>query len=532
MWRFAHVVALLVWVANCISSPLGPFAPHAIVLNHTEQVENGYDYVIVGGGTSGLVVANRLTENPSIKVLVIERGYLDGQDNGTTVPGLAVPNKYLNTDTSIPQPGLNNRTAPLYTGDVVGGGTVVNGMFFARGARADYDAWEQLGNPGWGWDGLLPYFRKSETFTPPIEAVQEMFPGIISRDLEPHGIDGPMGSSFPNYQYPVIKNFFTGREIIMAAGAARTPQILQLSGIGPEPLLSHLGIETVVGLPGVGSNFQDQPTLYMQFSYGNYTFPTPDWILSNASWAAEQLAIYYENRTGPMTVPYLSGSTVAFLPLQNITAGYQSIINSTSSTDYSSLLPLSTDPSITSGYEEQIKLLQSLYVSPHAAVAEIAWEGGDTLPLAIIRPSSRGAIYINTTDPLAAPVINFNTFSHPMDMAIAIASVKKIREWASSPPMQALGIVETFPGRNVLTDAEIEEAIRSAATSSWQHPSSTTAMMKREWGGVVDAELRVYGTKGLRIVDAGVFPMVVAGHSSSSVYAVAEKAADIIKATW
>ncbi|KAG9920566.1 hypothetical protein KCU84_g12222, partial [Aureobasidium melanogenum] len=119
-----------------------------------------------------------------------------------------------------------------------------------------------------------------------------------------------------------------------------------------------------------------------------------------------------------------------------------------------------------------------------------------------------------------------------MDMAIAIASVKKIREWASSPPMQALGTVETFPGKNVSTDAEIEEAIRNAATSSWQHPSSTTAMTKREWGGVVNAELRVYGTKGLRIVDAGVFPMVVAGHSSSSVYAVAEKAADIIKATW
>ncbi|KAI4734049.1 glucose-methanol-choline oxidoreductase [Aureobasidium sp. EXF-12298] len=625
MWRFAQVVVLLVWIVKCIGSPLGPFAPHAVVLNHTKQVENCYDYVIVGGGTSGLVVANRLTENPSIKVLVVERGYLDGQDNGTTVPGLAVPNEYLNTDTSIAQPGLNNRTAPLYTGDVVGGGTVVNGMFFARGARADYDAWEQLGNPGWGWDGLLPYFKKrvqSETFTPPIEEVQDMFPGIISTDLEPHGIDGPVGSSFSNYQYPVIKNFFAGwdsigiainprpndgeatgafystisayaknqsrshasnayyrpiadvrknlhlvtghlvtkinfnqelravsvdfmsratnetsvvragREIIMAAGAARTPQILQLSGIGPEPLLLSLGIETIVSLPGVGSNFQDQPTLYMQFSYGNYTFPTPDWILSNASWTAEQLAIYYENRTGPMTVPYLSGSTVAFLPLQNITAGYQSIINATSSTDLSSLLPLSTDPSIISGLDEQTKLLQSLYASPHAAVAEIAWEGGDTLPLAIIRPSSRGAIYINTTDPLAAPVVNFNTFSHPMDMAIAIASVKKIREWASSPPIQALGTVETFPGWNVSTDAQIEEAIRNAATSSWQHPSSTTSMMKREWGGVVDAELRVYGTKGLRIVDAGIFPMVVAGHSSSSVYAVAEKAADVIKATW
>ncbi|KAI4725796.1 glucose-methanol-choline oxidoreductase [Aureobasidium sp. EXF-10728] len=641
MLGIIQVVALLTLIADCYGSPFGHPAPHAIVCNNTEQLRKTYDYVIVGGGTSGLVVANRLTEDPHINVLVIERGYLDGQDNGTTVPGLAVPDKYLRTDTSIPQPGLNNRTAPLYTGDVVGGGTVVNGMFFARGARADYDAWEQLGNPGWGWDGLLPYFKKSETFTPPIEGIQEMFPGVISSDLEPHGINGPVGSSFSNYQYPVIKNFFAGwnsigvainpqpnngeatgafystisayaknqsrahasnayyrpvanlrrnlhlltgytiskvnfdkgvkavsvdvsvafyvffsgirthfcgqftssatnetrtvragREIIMAAGAARTPQILQLSGIGSESLLSSLGIKTIVDLPGVGSNFQDQPTLYMQFSYGDYTFPSPDWILSNASWAAEQLDIYYKNRTGAMTVPYLSGSTVAFLPLQNITSDYHSIIASASSVNLSSLLPLSTHPSIISGYEQQIKLLRSLYSSLHAAVAEVAWEGGDTLPLAIIRPSSRGAIYINTTDPSAAPVVDFNTFSHPADMAIAIASVKRIREWASSSPMQALGILETFPGKNVSTDAEIEEAIRNAATSSWQHPSSTTAMMKRELGGVVDSELRVYGTKGLRIVDSGIFPMVVAGHSSSSVFAVAEKAADIIKAAW
>jgi hypothetical protein len=223
-----------------------------------------------------------------------------------------------------------------------------------------------------------------------------------------------------------------------------------------------------------------------------------------------------------MTIPYLGGSTVAFLPLQNVTSRYQSLITSTS-VNPSSLFSPSTDPSIIAGYITQTKLLQSIYSSSHTAVAEIAWEGGDTVPLAIIRPSSRGSININTTDPSAAPVIDFNTFSHPIDIAIAIASVKKIREWAASPPMQALGTLETFPGANVSSDAEIEEAIRNAATSSWQHPTSTTAMMKREWGGVVDAELRVYGTRGLRVVDAGIFPMSVAGHSSSSVYAVAEK---------
>ncbi|KEQ75289.1 alcohol oxidase [Aureobasidium namibiae CBS 147.97] len=621
MWRILQVIVLLVYSSVSYGSPFNRHAPLAVVFDHTGQLRESYDYIIAGGGTSGLVVANRLTENPRISVLVIERGYLDGQENGTSVPGLSVPTKYVRTDTSVPQKGLNNRTAPLYTGDVVGGGTVVNGMFFARGAAADYDAWEQLGNPGWGWDGLLPYFKKSETFTPPTAEIDDMFPGVISLDLEPHGLDGPVGSSFSNCQYPVIENFYAGWksigvainpqpnngeatgafystmsayaknqsrahasnayyrpiagarrnlhliaghsvskinfgeknravsvdfmsgttnetstvkadcEVILAAGAFRTPQILQLSGVGPEPLLSSLGIKTVVHLPGVGSNFQDQPTLYMQFRYGNYTFPTPDWIFSNASWAAEQLDIYYKNRTGIMTIPYLGGSTVAFLPLQNVTSDYQSLITSTS-VNPSSLFPPSTHPSIIAGYIAQTELLRSIYLSSHTAVAEIAWEGGDTVPLAMIRPSSRGSININTTNPTSPPVIDFNTFSHPIDIAIAIASVKKIREWASSPPMRALGTIETFPGANVSSVAQIEQAIRNAATSSWQHPTSTTAMMKREWGGVVDAELRVYGTQGLRVVDAGVFPMSVAGHSSSSVYAVAEKAADIIKAAW
>ncbi|KAI5198035.1 glucose-methanol-choline oxidoreductase [Aureobasidium subglaciale] len=630
MWKIATIISLLALLVGCHSSPFSHSAPHAVIQNDTEHSRKSYDYIVIGGGTSGLVVANRLTENSRVNVLVIEYGYIDGQENGTTVLGLPVPDKYLRTDTSIPQPGLNNRTAPLYTGAVVGGGTVVNGMFFARGSSGDYDAWEQLGNPGWGWAGLLPYFKKSETFTPPTEELQEMFPATISSDLEPHGIDGPVGSSFSNYQYPVIilplrllaENFFAGwksigvevnpqpndgqatgafystisayaknqsrshasnayyrpiadvrknfhlitghivtkinfsrdkravsvdlisretnktdtiradREVILAAGAARSPQILQLSGIGQKKILSGLGIKTVVDLPGVGMNFQDQPTIYLQFSFSNYTFPTPDWMFSNASWVAEQLELYYENRTGPITIPYLGGSSVAFLPLQNTTTNYRSIISSSAAVNLSSLVPASTHPSILSGYIAQSKLLQSLYKSPYAAVAEIAWEGGNTLPVAMIRPFSRGSIYINTTDPTAPPVIDFNTFSHPTDIAVAIASIKKVRDWISSPAMQALGAVETFPGANISSDGQIEAFIRNAATSSWQHPTSTTAMMKKELGGVVDAKLCVYGTKGLRIVDAGIFPMAVAGHSSSSVYAVAEKAADIIKASW
>ncbi|CAD0088312.1 unnamed protein product, partial [Aureobasidium mustum] len=308
MWTFAQVAALLVWTAACDGSPFGHHAPHAVVLNHIQQVKDCYDYVIVGGGTSGLVVANRLTENPHISVLVIERGYLS--DNGTTVPGLAVPTKYLNTDTSIPQPGLNNRTAPLYTGDVVGGGTV------------------------------------------------EMFPGIISTDLEPHGVDGPVGSSFSNYHWDSIgvainpqpnNGEATGAFYSTISAYAKNQSRSHASNAYYRPIANvrknlhlvtgHLVTKInfdqelrAISVDTVRSSWQQVPLVRLRSCsfrafdlsrcyqvwaskllwicqewvatsrinprYGNYTFPTPDWILSNASWAAEQLGIYYENRTG------------------------------------------------------------------------------------------------------------------------------------------------------------------------------------------------------------------------------------------
>jgi choline dehydrogenase-like flavoprotein len=138
---------------------------------------------------------------------------------------------------------------------------------------------------------------------------------------------------------------------------------------------------------------------------------------------------------------------------------------------------------------------------------------------------------INNTDPRKPPLYDFGTFSHPSDLAIAVRALKKVREWIASSPMQALGPVEILPGVSAAnSDESIVAAIRGLTTSSWQHPTSSCSMLKREWGGVVDSKLRVYGVRGLRIVDASIFPMAVGGHTSSTVYAVAEKAADIIKA--
>ncbi|KAI7653703.1 hypothetical protein KC318_g14062, partial [Hortaea werneckii] len=178
--QVAQISALLAVLKTAHGSPTTRFAPHAIVHHHPSKLHPEYDYIIIGGGTSGLTVANRLTEDDNATVLVIEYGYLDNEEGGTTVPGLPVPDKYVRTVESVPQVGLNGRTSQFQTGAVVGG------MFFNRGSAEDYDSWEELGNPGWGWKDLLPYFQKvepdyafvltslvdmvfsqSETFTPP-----------------------------------------------------------------------------------------------------------------------------------------------------------------------------------------------------------------------------------------------------------------------------------------------------------------------------------------------------------------------------
>lgn len=229
-----------------------------------------------------------------------------------------------------------------------------------------------------------------------------------------------------------------------------------------------------------------------------------------------------------MTIPYFGGSSVAFLPLQNITTDYQDIIASASAINLTSLLPANVDHTVLAGYQAQLDILLDLYKSPHAAVEEIAWEGGNTVCVAMIRPLSRGSILINTTDPTKPPVLDFGTFSHRTDLEVATRALKKVRDWMASAPMQELGAYETYPGVNTSTDNEIAEAIGQGAVSSWQHPTSTCSMLKRDLGGVVDSKLRVYGVEGLRVVDASVFPMVVAGHTSSTVYAVAEKVGTIV----
>ncbi|KAK2761653.1 hypothetical protein FQN54_001481 [Arachnomyces sp. PD_36] len=594
-----------------------PFGHNAQVVGRDTELRRSYDFVVVGGGASGLTVADRLTENPETTVLVIEYGPFDQGEPSVLVPGLLDLDNtpYAFNLTSTPIPGLNNRTSSIPAAAVVGGGTVINGLFFDRGSAADYDAWEELGNPGWGWDDLLPYFRKSETFTPANEEVSEEY--SISWDVTVHGTSGPVQASYPVFLYESImdsENFISGwhdlgistpvdpnggdaygvfwapgsldpkdetrsyartahydrvidgrpnyhiltdnavlkaifeedravgvdyidretkevhsieaaREVIVAAGAVHTPQILQLSGIGPKDLLESFDIETIVDLPGVGQNFQDHPTLYLNYDFQSNIVPNADTLETNETWAAEQLALYWEKREGAYTQIHQGGNTVAFLPMPNLTSNYQDIIDRSASQFESN----DKDP-VAIGYQAQREIILRHYSSTTSSVAEWGWSTSSTVVITNVKPLSRGSILINGTEPLTPPLVNYNTFSDPTDIDILIAGVRKNRELMDTPAMQELTPIELVPGLNVTTDEQIIEVLREQGVPTYSHLAGTCAMMKREMGGVVDTELRVYGTRGLRVVDASMMPITPATHTSSTVYAVAEKAADIIKA--
>lgn len=214
---------------------------------------------------------------------------------------------------------------------------------------------------------------------------------------------------------------------------------------------------------------------------------------------------------------------MTFLPLQKIANNYKMMIKTAAAVALGPLLPAGAGPSVLAGYKAQRDIILELYASSKETVQEVAFGGGNTVPVAMLKPLSRGSILINSTDPLVAPVFDYQTFKHPIDMDIAVQALKKTRQFMGSKPMQEVGAVESFPGTSVQGDKAIAASIRTFASSTWAHPVGTLSMMKREYGGVVDPQLKVYGVKGLRVVDASIMPLIPATHTSSTVYAVAEK---------
>lgn len=553
-------------------------------------------------------------------VLVIENGYLV-DDITTRVPSFANSiNAPLMYDITSAYDAGTGGTHPVWVGNVVGGGSVINGMAFDRASAADYDAWEQLGNTGWNFNSLLSYFKKSTTFTPPSASQAQNFG--ITYDASYYGNNGPIQASFPNFEYQDTKTIwasyrregiplpkehasgnavgaywvpsslqsqtqtrshakngyydpvksrknlvlitgktvneilfksglltgytangvqfksrkdgsvcqvFAKREVIMAAGSIFTPQILQLSGIGPASLLNSAGIQVKKNMAAVGANMQDHPNANMYFDLQNLAFPNP-FSGANPSYNATAWSQYDTDKTGPLTQAH--GNSLAFLSLQNITNKWNDIVQTVKSQNARSYLPpIYDNAALLNGFQKQRDIIAGLHASQDAAVGEFPMVPFGLAINALQRPLSRGTVTIDPNNKYAAPVVQFNSLQNPVDRQIIVEMVRWTRKHWQNPELAKFNPVELTPGPQAQTDDEIINDLvqNKALEASFAHMSGTCAMMPESCGGCVASDLTVYGVKGLSIVDASIIPLIPATHLQSTMYAVAEKAADIIK---
>ncbi|KAF9693172.1 hypothetical protein EKO04_008926 [Ascochyta lentis] len=596
----------------------------ATVKRSVADLAKQYDYIVVGAGTAGTTVADRLTEDGTKTVLMIEFGSLALDDSFMPPWNVPAP-EFLYNLTSVPQPNVNNRTFPVINGRVVGGASAVNGQLHNRGSRHDYENWSKFaGNEGWDWDGIFPYFRKSSTFHEPTEEMKDFG---MTYDLAAWGNSTPIHAAFPPYQYPgqeiqwkgwaekegilvqkehangnahgvfwvptamnpdtnynrsfagighwlavppranfdlltehrVIKVNFeeveglqravsvvvqprfgdnttflvkAGREVVLSAATTRTPQILQLSGIGPYNVLQEAGVDVVVDLPGVGWNLQDHSFSMSLYNFTKDVWPNPAQINANTSFRNEAIAEYKENNTGPYAA-YIVCSGI-FLPgsafFGNLTTY---LAHQIAAQDPSEYLPIDTPPELVAGYAAQKSILLDSFLSNTSAILEHLFQGSPRGTAILLKPFSRGTIRLNATDPLGPPIVDYRLLSNPIDLQLHIRMQQYLRHhFATSPALAPLGPVELDPGPKLPSDKDVEDWLikQNKLYASNAHQVGTAAMMPRELGGVVDGELRVYGTKGLRVVDCSIIPLIPGAHTMATAYAIGEKAADLIKA--
>ncbi|KAF5012139.1 hypothetical protein FDECE_1788 [Fusarium decemcellulare] len=572
-----------------------------------------YDFIVVGGGVSGLTVADRLSEDPSINILVIEAGPFDNGEDGVMIPGAWDAARYLwQPLITEPQIALKNRTFQADCGRVVGGGSVVNAMVFLRGGKPEFAGWEELGAKGWNWDDMLPYFRKSENFSRPSDAYAAE--ANISWIESAHGNEGPVQASYPNYYFPGSANWWnavlsTGitptedpnggsakglcwyptavdarsrtrssarinhyervrvsrdnyhilaenmvgrilfdgntaigveylpsdggetmtvlasKEVILAAGAMHTTQVLQLSGIGPQKLLEDLGIRVISDLPGVGANFQDHSSMFIPYEFTNNIVPNTGTLETNATYDAEQRELYDTAREGAYTITRGIGSQMLAYPtLREVTSDWQAIVSSARTVDPATYLPPGTHPSVIAGYKAQRELMLSQLEGPEIPLGLLHWPSSNSTTLTHLRPFSRGTVTINSTNPLAQPVIDFRTATDPLDLELFVNLFRKSRDVMAAPDMQVLGPREAEPfGENITSTEELSELFAAGMGVTGGHECCTAAMMPKDMGGVIDPEMKVYGVRKLRVVDVSFWPMLLTAPPLATTYAVGEK---------
>ncbi len=523
-----------------------------------------YDFIIVGAGSAGCVLADRLSASGKHRVLLLEAG---GEDRHIWIH---IPIGYgkLFTDArvnwlyqSAPEPELNNRQIMQPRGKVLGGSSSINGLLYIRGQRQDFEHWRQLGNVGWSYEDVLPYFKKSEAQCRGSDAFHGADgPLTVSNQVEPHEIceafiraaeqagfprnddfngasqegagyfqttmrNGRRLSTARAYLRParsranltVETGALTERvlveggvavgvqyrrhgrratarargEVVLAAGAFGSPQILQLSGLGPAALLRQHGITVVRDIPGVGSDLQDHLQARMLYRVTRpITLNDVVKRFDRRMWAGLRYVLF---RKGPLAV----------------SAGYAGGF-------------FRTDPRLESP-DVQCHLL--LFSADKPGGSLHPWPGM-TASICQLRPESRGTLRIKSADPAEAPEIRLNYLSTEGDKHTMVQGLQLLRRIMGAPALKPFIAEELDPGPGVASDADLLAFIRARGTTIF-HPTSTCRMGVDE-AAVVDPELRVKGVARLRVADASVMPTVVSGNTNACVIMIGEKASDLI----
>ncbi|MDO6707269.1 GMC family oxidoreductase [Photobacterium sp. 1_MG-2023] len=526
-----------------------------------------YDFIIIGAGSAGCVLANRLSESGQYSVLVLEAGPSDRTPLVSTPAAFACfmfSKKYNWAYNATSDPALRHGQ-PVFVprGKVLGGSSSVNAMLYVRGQKEDYDHWASLGNQGWGYQDMLPYFKKAESNE--------------RGGCDYHGDSGPLHVSDPQPQFPVMSTFiqasleagfpfnpdFNGetqegvgfyqctikagqrcgaaraylhpamtrknlkvltgalvkkiiiqdhqavavtflhqrqthtihanREILLSGGAINSPQLLMLSGIGDQAHLAQHGIPCQQHLPGVGQNLQEHVDACVLVKSRKKDGVTTSF--SGVMKMVPEVVKYIRRKEGKLSSPVSEAG------------GFLKSRDDLDRPD----IQLHMLPALFDDSGRDLKLM-----SQHGYACHVC----------VLRPKSSGSVTLHSTDPKAAPVIDFNFFSHDEDKQVLIDGIRQLRKILAAPAFDDYRAEELSPGTGAESDEAIFEQIKQRIGLVF-HPVGTCKMGHDDMA-VVDSELKVHGIRNLRVVDASIMPTLISGNTNAPTIAIAEKAADLI----